>query len=577
MADRSSSKQEKPDRPERSRLFWLTVIWVVALLPRLIAVGLTEAPARDGLRYVAAAETFERLPLLEAIGAVDVHPLYPLSLLGVRNLARATFGIEGPYAWLHAGQAWGISCYLAFLSFAFLAGEALWDRRTAGIGCLAVALLPRQVHYSVDLLSDNLHAALWMASLALLARCGGASRLRLLVIAGFLAGAAYWTRLEAVVVPLAFGAAQVVGQCRSAWRLPGKRWLATVGAFCVPCGLVVGGYVALNGGPSAKHSAKAVLGAATVPEPSIDPSQAHSELAGDDLARYHPNIEDLAARNRLDPLVVAAAGGPDVVLGRSRIATAVEASFRLISEVGQETRGWLLALALIALVDPRSRRIRMPAGLYPLLAIAGCAAMLVLLRIKAGYMAGRYLMPVLPFLGMFAVVGADAFWSRFRRMARLPWERAWDDATLRRRRAGFAFAAVGVACMASCVAPWTRPLHRHRHGHLAAARWLAEHSASADLVFDPTCFTAFFADRERWSPYPSPASWPTFRFASIDPSIVHRCDRSTHDAIGWVDRHGRLVAKFPRRPGSDRIGIYLFEIDSTAVAKATASARREWQ
>ncbi len=53
----------------------------------------------------------------------------------------------------------------------------------------------------------------------------------------------------------------------------------------------------------------------------------------------------------------------------------------------------------------------------PTLAFLIYTALMVVLQIKAGYMAGRYLIPILPFVGMLAVVGMEAM---LRRLMMLP-------------------------------------------------------------------------------------------------------------------------------------------------------------
>ena len=152
----------------RKHLRNLCLISAVALAPRLLMLSTAVAPARDSFRYLAAARALQDLPFTEAVPALDVHPLYPMTLLAAKQLLTFLTGMDGPYAWLRAGQLWSLACYLAFLGCAYVAGVGLWSPRTACLGCMALAIVPRQVCYSVDVLSDSLHAALWMACFACL-------------------------------------------------------------------------------------------------------------------------------------------------------------------------------------------------------------------------------------------------------------------------------------------------------------------------------------------------------------------------------------------------------------------------
>lgn len=554
----------------------IALLVLLALIPRVWMASQQIAPARDTFRFWDAARAYEQLPFVSAVRAMQVHPLYPITFSWAKYGWTTLTGQDGPRAWVRAALVWNLFSYLVFLSLAFLAGAQIWNPRLAFWGCLAIALVPRQVSYSVDVLSDNLHAALWMSSFFCLVLAWKSHKTWLFILAGLFAGLAYWTRIEAILLPCTFLAALGITLWYSPWRWSWRRSVAAFLAFFLPWGFLFGGYCWLRGNITPRDSGFAVLGTRTLgqqPLPITPGTLPHpiQKIAGDDITRYQPqnpppatadknrDFTELTDKVDLTPRVFVDMEGYDP----APLFVAIKVVFQ---EIGQETRGWLLVLALVASCVWHRPRATWPTALLALFAFLGCMAMVLLLKMRAGYLAGRYMTPVLPLLSIYAMTGAEFLLSFCHSEWRFPWETSWNSAKLHFRRATCMVGGLLILALALCVPGWLKPMHRHRFGHMLAAEWLVEYSSPQEAIFDPAKFSSFFAERPTWEPVePLPRHWPV-RFAVIDPSMVYRTEHHIHRAIARVNRQGRLVAKFPRTPGGSDTGIYIFYLPETIVS-----------
>lgn len=561
------------------RLRWILLLCLLVALPRIYVAANAVAPARDALRYFDAADTLTHQPLLRAIQTIDAQPLYPLSLAWFCNLGSMLTGRSDPYWLFRAGQVWSVLCSVIFFALAFVAGVQLYKRTVAFLGCLAVAWVPRQVYYASDLLSDSFHAALWMASFALLLWAWRKPAAWKWAAAAGAAGLAYWTRVEALVLPITFLATWGIGTLVPRWRLGWRQSLVALATYSLVFAVFLGTFVAIVGGISRRNTAHAIIGGRTTPEPRIDPSRGlGSELkpgAASAIGKSTPVVSNPAVK----PTIVAANAPqadatptmptspkadlqPRVYRGMEGYVTASfgGACWLLLEELVQETRGWLLLLAAAAVVLRNRSRCAMPGGLAACFAFGLCCMVLVVLKMRAGYIAGRYLTPVLPLLGMYAMTGAEALVGLTCRLPRFPWERSWSAPQLAARRAATTIALLTAIGGLLAVPSWFRQLHSYRAGHMAAADWLAHNTSPSDDIYDPNRFSTFFAGRRPWAlPAPIPDPLP-IHFAVIDPSMVYRSSEDGFRAVGWIADHGRLVAQFPKQPGSREVGIYIFEI-----------------
>lgn len=525
----------------RRHLGWIGLILAVALVPRVIVLRNTVAPARDALRYWAAEQELAHGPFPEAIQRLDVPPLYPASLIALRSTMTHWLGPIGPEEWLTICQCGSIASYLAFLVAAYLVGAVIWSPPVAACGAIATSILPRQVYYSADVLSDNLFAALWMTAFGLAAtvflrRADRAPHgFALAAGAGLLAGLAFWTRTEGLLLAVLFGAAVMFGLVFERRRV--APLALALSGFALTFGPAVSTYVSLSGHLSPRNSARGILGGDTVAEPVGATAVLRSSLA----ARAGEEWPAPTARDAPLPSLRASAA-------------------KLAFEIGQETRVWLLALAVLGLAARSSGVCAARGGWLVALALGGVAAMLLALHLRAGFLASRYLTPILPFVGMGAAVGIAALMNWSERGPRLPWERGWTDWTFRRARRAAAASAIGIIAAAACVPDWFRPLHPYRDGQMRAAAWLKRHAAPDDLIFDPTLFSAYFANRTAWWPHGNEEPLSRCRYAVIDPAAVGRSDAATLAAIERVAAEGRMVVRFPKMPGSAETGVYIYEL-----------------
>lgn len=527
----------------KSRLAPLAGLILLAALPRVLMINNTVAPARDAFRFWEASYQLENEPFPQVLRSLKVQPIYPATLIALQWLTAPA----DPYDWLIANQCWSAVCYLGFLAVAFLVGSLLWKPQLAFFGCLAIGLLPRQIAYSCDVLSDSLFALLWMSSFSLLVlsvrelRCEGMNRKRLLrgcvglAASGTLSGLAYLTRAEGLLVPVIVLGTLVLVPVMSGQLDRWKSYAGVAASFLVPFGVLAGGYMMLTGQVSPRNSAQAILGGVTVAE------------------HHHVDIPEVF-RDAKD-------SGSKVGEGTQPARPTLAGSLGvLLFEAAQETRGWLLVFAAIGSLHSLTRRQPIVEFLPALLAMAGCSILLVMLHYKAGYLASRYLTPVLPFLGIQAMVGVSVLWNFVIVDLRFPWERSWSLEDLRLRRRLVCALVLAALALGLTLPRWFQPLHPHRYPHMQAATWLAERSKATDLVFDPLVLTAYFSVRHRWLPTASlPEVFP-FRFAVIDPNVIHWCDVPTRQAMERIVTEGKLVATFPRAPANDEAGVFLYEV-----------------
>lgn len=561
----------------RNVLIDLLIIAVVAAIPRLAAVAWTVAPARDAFRFIDAAQLLQQQPFLDAVRQINVHPLYPLTLIGAHHVWTSVTGSDDAYAWLYAGQLWSVVSYIGFLFASYAAGSQLWGRRLALLGCLAISLTPRQVSYSADLLSDSFHAAMWMTAFAFVVCAWRRQSGLVMALGAFFAAAAYWTRVEAVLLPLTVGATAVTAQLLPAWRLPWRQWAKLLACFSLCYLPLAGAYSWTIGRISARSTAMVMLGVQVNPAPMITELPADGDPDGEpgSANASSPPLSPDPVPQAATPASLAEEALEDVDLVPHEYTHMVGyerapwwlATFLLFKEIGQETRGWLLAFVALALVCRCRTKTAMPGGLFVFFAVCGCAAMLIVLRMRAGYIAGRYMTPILPLLSIYAMTGIEAAVELLRRPPSFPWEATLSEAALSRLRQAFVVVTVWVVGLILCVPGWLKPLHRHRYGHMQAARWLREHTRPGDMVFDPSRASAFFAGRPQWLPNVSvPARLP-FKFAVIDPSLVYRSEPLMHQAIRAANDQGRVVAQFPRKKEGTEVGVYVLRLDQEAVSQ----------
>ena len=289
------------------RRFWTSVLGppfllvLIVLLPRLCAAAFIVTPARDMVRYVEAADDAADAPTLgDAVRTMDCHPLYPAALSGAQSLLSKVFGLSGPMSWVTAGEVVGIGSYILFLLTAYAVGLKTLSRQVAFWGCAIVALLPRQVSYSVDVLTDSLHAWLWMTCLYFLMSVERPNPAWRFGLAGLFAGFAFWTRAEAMLLPVLAFAGGVAVQTVPSWRLPWRTAGACAAAFGIAWGLTAGTFIGTLGKLSNRNSAAALTGQLTTAEPIVAPSNSFVKIG--DTTIPPPNAKPTLVASPSEPL-----------------------------------------------------------------------------------------------------------------------------------------------------------------------------------------------------------------------------------------------------------------------------------
>ncbi len=167
------------------------------------------ALARDGVTFCWYARELgaRGVEYLRSADAVQ-HPLYPAAILGVQRVALSLGAPDLPTTWQRAGQVVSLACGMAVVALSGLMARRLaralqlpLNADSCGLlGAGLAAIVPLNVALSADVMSDELHLALYLATLTL-----ALAPLRLLpaLLAGACGGLAFLTRPEGLVAPLA--------------------------------------------------------------------------------------------------------------------------------------------------------------------------------------------------------------------------------------------------------------------------------------------------------------------------------------------------------------------------------------
>lgn len=367
-------RRPEPDArppPPRRRRWTARLALLILACAALVRIALSAASpclARDGALYCwQARELGARGVEVIRNGTFDQHPLYSIAILGAQRSLRLGGTPDAPETWELAGRIVAAAAGVAVVALCGLltwrlvreVGEPPLPVRGAWAALLALAVsavLPLNVWLSADVMSDQLHAALYLAAACCL------TNLRSWPAAigcGAFAGLAFLTRPEGAVVAAA-GLVALLALVRTI----GKRAVARRAALLLSAFTVIAGpYIVLSGRLSPK-------------------------LDKEPLREFQP-----AAGRPGRPAAQAALVRRDFAW----YALAPEAFYQL----GRAGRVVVPALAVPAVVALR-RRWRTPA-LLGLAAAAGAHfALCVLLLERHGYLNPRHLLPVVLLLIPFA-------------------------------------------------------------------------------------------------------------------------------------------------------------------------------
>ena len=474
----------------------------------------TVTPARDGARYMTYALRLEEEPWKQVLRTSVDHPGYPVFISCALAAGRVA-GIESPRARIVVAQAATSLAGLAFLLLSFSVLRRLWGTIAAWAATFSLAVLPRPAWTFADILSDPLHAALWMAAVLAFLRGLETRRAVPFLLAGALTGAAYWVRVDAVALAAAALSTLVLVAPARGWgpRLD-RTSVVTSGAYAAGFGASLLLFVSACGTLSPKPvSGIFLLGSAVPPLP-------------------------------LGPMLEAGAGIDLLSLTRDL--------WRVFSHLVQEVQVVHVVTAAIGLATarrllPRSQTIFILAQLL----LDGLALLAV--STKGGYFSGRYFLPILPFVmgfGMAGVLRLSLIWADRRRAAGR-WVARHPG------RIGIAVAVI-VSLGASLPSLLGRRLHDNEQGAVLAAEWVAARATATDTVYEPRFFPAFLA------------SIPARKVEDAVPGERtgrHYAILEEADAAGLVDLagavrdgHARVVASFPRKMDGTGGAVNVYEL-----------------
>jgi hypothetical protein len=455
----------------------LLLLLILATGLRAWSIRHTEVASRDSIGYIRYVHELETQRLRKVLRNNQHHPGYPAVLLAVSLPVRYWLGGTTPTTMQLSAQLTSALTGVLLVIPMFCLGRLLFDR---GGGFWAAALfqcLPVGAHVMADGLSDP--TFLLIAAVTLLAAGYGFRSGRLLpfAICGVGTGLAYLTRPEGVLlggaVMLVLLGAQALPASRRAWAQ-----VLRAGAVLILATVIVGLPYALT-------------------IRSFTNKTTGHRMWGDRDYKKHPG-EDLSERRP-----------PQIVGGRQVFATTLaawgaQASIPwCVEALGIELdRGfghvaWLPAL--LGLWWYRAR-LREPGAAVLLLVCLLQAVVLARVCYVMGYVSERHVL---------IIVLCGSFWAAAALQhlpGRLSAASAWL-AVLGRPHCRMAWSLVLLlSLVGSGLAATWKPLHGNRAGHHAAGLWLADHADPADPVFDPYCWSHFYAGKIFQEGVPQPVA-----------------------------------------------------------------------
>jgi hypothetical protein len=557
--------------PAQGSEAWRTRAWrdgCLILLLLLLAGGLrawslahTEVASRDSIGYIRYVHELENFPLRKVLNQNQHHPGYPAVLLAVSLPVRHFCGGTTPAAMQLSAQLTSSLTGVLLVIPMFYLGRSLFDR---GVGFWAAALfqcLPLGSRSMADGLSDPTYLLIAATTLLLSFRALRGSSAFLFGLCGLGAGLAYLTRPEGVVFALAPGLLLLGGQAVRAWRRPWAQFL-DCGAMLLLATLAVGGpYAAVIGSFTNKTTGHRMVG---------ETDYKHWE--GEELSLAYPGARENSQPTELvrpigRPLLasVVAVWGPrsNVPWGLRAIGIETAKGFGYVA--------WLPALLGLWWFRDRFR----DPGAWLMLLVC-LVQVLVLWRVAyvMGYVSERHVL-ILILCGSFWAVAAVR--SMPARLA------AWSPWLARQglaKHAPACSACLLLAVTAQGLPAALKPLHTNRAGHHAAGLWLAEHAQPADQVFDPFCWSHFYAGKvfQEGIPQAAPPGYRPVGYVVFEKSDNPHARLPYFPIAKELMEHGKLVYRWlppPRvrqRDRAEEVDIYAVPIE----AYLTVLERHQW-
>lgn len=528
------------ERPRRWFTIAVVAIFVLASAWRAVMAAALPVISRDGVLFCWYARDLgqQGFAFLRTPDAQQ-HPLFPVLILATHKVARTLGAPDGPLTWQRSGQ---LVCWLAGLAVVALSGLLarrlvrrlqlpLDERVTMLVAMLMAAALDLNVWLSADVMSDQVHLALYLAAVWLLLKL---NRLPAVLLCGVLAGLAFLTREEGLM-PAVGGCAVLLAQRkRFGLRRTAGRGLVLLAGFLV----CAGPYWAAVGRFSTKK----------------DPVQWLREEAAAADVQPGPDAPTADAPGTAIPMLARLE-----IVELHWYQVVPFALYKLL----RAGRVVLILLALLPLLNVR-RRLLDPVLIGFTTCLAGHFVLTLGLASHYGYLSPRHMLVIVMLLAPLAAMLLG-------RVVHLAWAN--------RRPAS------GVLAILVCLAPllaYALRVPNSKDAFLAgAARWLVqydpEHETKRLLGGTSTRRIAFYADMA-WEHWPeTPADYDGLRdqlrglapgyFAIEVAGEAGQGDQKEREGNRELVTHleddaelGATLVRVLQQPGPDGSELWLFEV-----------------
>jgi hypothetical protein len=512
----------------------------------------TEVAARDSIGFIRIAWQFEHQPWKKVLKGAEQHPGYPLLLLAVSKPVR--YFRPGPDALVMQYSAQLASVLAATLLVVpmFYLGRELFSRTAGFWGSVLFQLLPASSRVLSDGLSEATFLLFAATALYLAVRALRVRSPALFGLCGVFGALAYLTRPEGALIVGATAVVLLAAQVVPAWRRSWPNFALSAAGLALAAS-VVGSpiYLAtkrLTTKPTGSNVMKEMGAALDGGEDGVrDGREAGTrEAPGGALAAGEPAFAALLAVWVVDPQ------GPHqygrVVWGLWAIGYEVNKGFHYA--------GWLSAL--LGLWWFRGRLRQVPGAWVLLLLCLAVVALLWRVATLMGYLSDRHTLLLILCGSYWAAAALAALAGRLALLLR-----SWLPAALARLGPAalgrLVLAALLGGLVGSALPKSLEPPHLSRDGFHAAGLWLAQHAQATDEIFDPYCWSSYYAGRMFHDPVPPPRGFQATEFVVVDESGNQHPHLSKHEeARRLAQQRGTEVyrSKGGRRKESFNIAIY---------------------
>jgi hypothetical protein len=401
------------------------------------------------------------------------HPLYPLAIVPAHALG---------LPWEAAGAAVSVAAGVAAVVFLHAFLRDAFGPPVALVGAVLFAVHPQAIRDGSDINSDGLYVALFLVAVWRTWRALEAPSASSAALGGVLAGLAYLTRPEGLLVVV--GGVVVAGLRAARGRLRPLAFVVWAAALLVgsaTCVLPYASALRAQTGEwqlTAKKSAAVLSGLASsgtvdAPPPGLEPWRPEAAQSGRALAPADPAARAVAPRPGSEP-------GPAQASQRRAERSTDNPIQQYLRRARRSARYELLAFLAVGLVASLGRPG--PRAIYVGTLFALHAVVLLQLVLQYGYVSRRHWFPAFAITLGYAAIGVTLVGRAI--LALLPVGRASPGAA----------AAVGLClAVAIALAQQREPRQLDERAARSAAEWLAVHRDGRGAVAAHHGRTAYYA------------------------------------------------------------------------------------